>query len=179
VLHIVGPKQPERDLTFVSSVHTLCNNDRDASMIVEPKTLAVTSRPSITPVETPMHGSDRFFLTIANSINGESSQQQAIHAGIGALFLAKLRQSVSDHIFHSQFVSATTSRAMVAVAFSNFRILIRSMHALTLAATPSVLLTRTMLPMSTASGQKWGPISMRFSLRKHHCLVPSRVFLRA
>jgi hypothetical protein len=74
VLYIVGPKQLERDLTFILSTYTLHNNDRDASMIVEPEILAVINRPSILPIETPMHGSDRFLRTIAELINGMSSQ---------------------------------------------------------------------------------------------------------
>jgi hypothetical protein len=76
VLYSFCLKQLERDLTFISSLHTLSNNDRDASMIVVPKILAMMTGPSTTPIETPMHGSDRSLLTIAKQINGKSSRQQ-------------------------------------------------------------------------------------------------------
>jgi hypothetical protein len=132
-------------------------------MIEEPKMLVRIKRPSITPIEIPRHASDRFLHTIANKINGMSSRQQASRAGIRTLFRSRIRYSVSDPMFHSRFVLATNSRAMVALAFSDFRILIRSMHTLTPAATPLVLITRIMLPISTASGQKWGHISMRLT----------------
>jgi hypothetical protein len=46
-------------------------------MIVEPHKPAVMLKITITPIGTPMQSSDRFLVTIADVINGKSSQQQA------------------------------------------------------------------------------------------------------
>jgi hypothetical protein len=46
-------------------------------MIVEPNLEtknAVIKRPSVTAIETPMHGLDRFLLTLVQRVNGKSSQ---------------------------------------------------------------------------------------------------------
>jgi hypothetical protein len=113
-------------------------------MIVEPKISAVIAKMAITPFETTMQGSDRFLRTIVDGINGKSSGQEASQhaAGIGLILRARLRYSVSDHIIHSQFLEATTSRAIIAVVFSDFRI-----RPINTAARELVLKTpRIMLP---------------------------------
>jgi hypothetical protein len=163
VLYSVCPKQLEHDLTFClnfSSIHLLYN-DRDATMIVEPKILVLNKTPSITAIETPMQGSDRFLLTIAERANGKSGQvgSEAVIWNWHSISSYRLRYSVSNHILPSQLFSATISSVVVALAFNDFRI--RSISTLTLTASPLVLQTWIMLPISTASGQKWEPILMK------------------